>query len=145
MEPFKLEIYPSCESRDLTAEFLADLHRGWLEVVGVLREIGAGKIASFSGLEITLLDDDEMARIHGEFLSDPTTTDVITFQHGELLIGVEVAERQAVDFGTTVEREIALYGIHGMLHLAGFDDRDPQDAQEMAERQQALLKEHFSA
>jgi probable rRNA maturation factor len=84
-----------------------------------------------------------MARLHGEFLNDATTTDVITFEHGELLIGVEVAARQAGEFGSLADREIALYGIHGMLHLAGFDDRSSTDAKEMAVRQEEVLSECF--
>lgn len=140
---FQLEIFSLCESRCFSAQQLDEFHRGWSEVVQVLREIGVGEIGDFEEFEITLLDDVEMARVHGEFLSDPTTTDVITFQHGELLIGVEVAERQARDYETSANREIALYGIHGMLHLAGFDDRVPADAQIMAVRQEELLTTHF--
>ncbi len=105
----------------------------------ILREIGTGEIAELESLEISLLDNGEMARIHGEFLKDATPTDVITFEHGELLIGVEVAEKQAVEYGTSADRELALYGIHGMLHLAGFDDRDPRDAKIMSQRQEELL------
>ena len=141
----QLEIFPACKSREFSPEFLAVLQEGWLSVAGVLREIGVGEMPTFLSMEISLLDDEEMSRIHGEFLSDPTPTDVITFQHGELLIGVEVAERQAGEFATSTEREIALYGIHGMLHLAGFDDRDPDDAKAMSLRQEELLNVHFSA
>jgi len=90
-----------------------------------------------------LLDDGEMARLHGEFLGDANATDVITFEHGELLIGVEVAGRQAEEFGSEVDREIALYGIHGMLHLSGYDDIDVDDANQMALRQKELLDQCF--
>lgn len=109
----------------------------------VLRKIGVGEIVTFAEFEISLLDDEEMVRVHGEFLEEPTTTDVITFQHGELLIGVEVAARQAIDYETSADREIALYGIHGMLHLAGFDDQNPEDAALMKDRQEELLEAHF--
>jgi probable rRNA maturation factor len=56
---------------------------------------------------------------------------------------VEKAQKQAVEFGTSADREIALYGIHGMLHLAGFDDRDPADAKIMSLRQEELLLKVF--
>lgn len=146
MKPsFHLEVHASCQSRGFSDQYLKAFHLGWFSVANVLREIGVGEIVGLRHLEVTFLDDDEMARLHGEFLSDPTTTDVITFQHGELVIGVEVADRQAVEFGTTPELEIALYGIHGMLHLAGFDDRTVEDSQQMKIRQEELLYEHFSA
>jgi probable rRNA maturation factor len=85
-----------------------------------------------------------MARLHGEFLGDATTTDVITFDHGELLIGVETAKRQSLEFETSIHREIALYGIHGMLHLAGFDDRDSPEAKLMERRQKDLFSKVFA-
>ena len=102
-----------------------------------------GVINELIEIEITLLDDDEMSRLHGEFLGDSSTTDVITFHHGELLIGVEVAARQALEFGSSPDREIALYGIHGMLHLSGYDDRCSDDAKVMSDKQGELLKEYF--
>jgi len=138
-----VEVFPSCRSREISSDFLGKLLSGWTVVADILREIGVGEMAKLKGLEISLLDDGEMSRVHGEFLQDATPTDVITFEHGEVLIGVEVAEKQAVEFGTSLEREIALYGIHGMLHLAGFDDRDPEDAKIMARRQEELLLKIF--
>ncbi|MDB4508037.1 rRNA maturation RNase YbeY [Akkermansiaceae bacterium] len=143
MSEMQFEIHPTCQSREFTDQLLSILHSGWSEVAEVLRKIGVGKIVTFSEFEISLLDDEEMARVHGEFLKDPTTTDVITFQHGELLIGVEVAERQSIDYGASADLEIALYGIHGMLHLSGFDDRSPEDAELMKARQEELLEVYF--
>lgn len=143
MSEMQLEIHPTCQSREFTDQLLSILYSGWSEVAEVLRKIGVGEIVTFSEFEISLLDDEEMARVHGEFLKDPTTTDVITFQHGELLIGVEVAERQSIDYGASADLEIALYGIHGMLHLSGFDDRSPEDAELMKARQEELLEVYF--
>jgi len=138
-----VEVYPACSSREMGAELLLRLTNGWNEVFELLKEIGVGELPQMEGVEITLLDDDEMARIHGEFLDDASPTDVITFDHGELLVGVETAERQAAIFASSPDREIALYGIHGMLHLAGFDDRCEKDAKAMAVRQMELLERFF--
>ena len=139
-----IEVYSRCQSRDISPELLDRLIAGWEEVFQFLREIGEGEIRELGGIEVTLLDDDEMSRLHGEFLDDATSTDVITFDHGELLIGVEVAARQAGEFGSSPDREIALYGIHGMLHLSGYDDRNPDDARLMAGKQEELLGVFFA-
>jgi len=139
-----VEIYPRCLTRNFSGAFLERLESGWAEVFGILRGAGVGVISDLGGIEVTLLDDDEMARLHGEFLADPRTTDVITFEHGELLIGVETAARQSLEYKTSVDREIALYGIHGMLHLAGFDDHDPVEERVMADRQEELFTEVFA-
>ena len=139
-----VEIYPKCLSRSFSVEFLKRLESGWREIFEILHKIGKGVISDLELIEITFLDDDEMARLHGEFLGDATTTDVITFDHGELLIGVETAERQSLEFETSIHREIALYGIHGMLHLAGFDDRDSLEAKLMERRQKDLFSKVFA-
>ncbi|MEJ6580211.1 MAG: rRNA maturation RNase YbeY [Akkermansiaceae bacterium] len=127
----------------MSDDLLLLLTKGWNGVFELLTEIGVGEIPQLEGVEITLLDDDEMGRIHGEFLDDDSPTDVITFDHGELLVGVETAQRQAGIFASSPDLEIALYGIHGMLHLAGFDDRSEKDAKAMANRQMELLERFF--
>lgn len=140
----ELSIYARCNSRKMPDELLTNLHAGWFSTIEALKKIGVGEIVELDEIEVTLLDDSEMARVHGKYLNDATTTDVITFPHGELLIGVEVAARQAEEFGTSADMEIALYGIHGMLHLAGFDDHSQSDFEKMAARQEELLRECFA-
>jgi rRNA maturation RNase YbeY len=94
-----------------------------------------------AALEVNLISDEEISRVHADFLDDPSATDVITFEHGELLISVDTAERQAAENGLTVAEEVWLYAIHGLLHLGGWDDHEPLEAAEMAALQQQLLAE----
>lgn len=93
-------------------------------------------------VSVALLDDREIARVHGHFLNDPGPTDVITFPYGssgEILISVETAARQALEYGGSWERELALYLVHGLLHLSGYDDRDEEGRRTMEELQEAVL------
>jgi probable rRNA maturation factor len=138
-----VEVYAISRAVAIPGKLLRCLEDGWNRTFRLLKDLGIGEIASLENLEISLLDDDEMARVHRNFLQDDRPTDVITFAHGELLIGVETACRQAREYGTGIERELALYGIHGMLHLAGFDDRNPDDFEKMAARQEELCAEIF--
>ncbi|MES2598908.1 MAG: rRNA maturation RNase YbeY [Verrucomicrobiota bacterium] len=92
-------------------------------------------------IEISLISDDEIARVHGEFLEDPTPTDVITFHHGEILISVDTAERQGLENGQSLADETALYIIHGLMHLGGWDDHEPEEAAEMARVQEEIWKQ----
>lgn len=82
-----------------------------------------------------------MARVHGDFLGDPTETDVITFPYGEILVCPAVARDRAAEFGLEVEQEVLLYALHGLLHLAGYDDTTPKLAGEMSKAQARLLKQ----
>lgn len=90
-------------------------------------------------LEITLMDDAMIAHVHQEFMQIPGATDVITFQHGEILISLETAARHAIDFNDPFEREILRYIVHGMLHLAGHDDAQPADQAVMEAAQEQIV------
>jgi len=90
-------------------------------------------------VEISLVDDEAIAAVHGDFLDDPTPTDVITFHHGEILVSVETAAREAAARGGPALRETALYLIHGLLHLHGHTDADPELRAVMHEVQDRIL------
>lgn len=92
-------------------------------------------------IEITVVDDADIARVHGEFMADPSPTDVITFHHGEILVSADTALRQGREHGQPLNEELGLYMIHGLLHLAGWDDHDAAEAARMAEMQTAILAE----
>lgn len=81
-----------------------------------------------------------MARVHREFLQIDGPTDVITFPYGEILICASVALENAERFRVSVQDEIVLYGIHGLLHLNGYDDISPESARRMHTMQVNLLK-----
>jgi probable rRNA maturation factor len=92
-------------------------------------------------IQFVLVDRETMARVHGSFLGDPTETDVITFPYGEILVCPAVARDQAPGYGLNPEQEVLLYALHGLLHLAGYDDTTPAAAKQMARAQARLLKQ----
>ena len=91
-------------------------------------------------IEITLLGEAAIAKVHGEFLGDHTPTDVITFEHGEILIGFPIAVANAKKLGHPAIHEIALCAIHGILHLLGYDDLTESERVIMHSRQDEILK-----
>lgn len=91
-------------------------------------------------VEATILSDRAIGRVHDEFFSDPEPTDVITFHHGEILIGAGVVTENAERYNRTPDEEAALCYIHGLLHLGGWDDLEPQDAKDMARMQEQIFK-----
>lgn len=96
-------------------------------------------------IEFTIVSDEEIAAVHAEFLDDPTPTDVITFHHGEILVSADTALRQGAEHGQPLNTELALYMIHGLMHLGGWDDHEPEEAAEMTRRQEAILLEVLKA
>jgi probable rRNA maturation factor len=81
-----------------------------------------------------------MARVHADFLGDPTETDVITFPYGEIVVCPAVARDHAAEHDLNANEEVLLYALHGLLHLAGYDDTTPAAARRMATAQTQLLK-----
>ena len=108
----------------------------------VIQEVVAShpgsELEELEELELSLVDDATLAEVHADFLDDPTVTDVITFPHGEILVSVEMAARRAEEFGKGLRGETFLYLIHGILHLAGLDDRNEEDAAAMAQEQERI-------
>ena len=97
--------------------------------------------ADLAKIEVVLIDCATMARIHADFLGDPSETDVITFPYGEIVVCPAVAREQGPRFGLEVGHEVLLYAIHGLLHLAGYDDRTEKEAREMARIQRRILND----
>jgi probable rRNA maturation factor len=89
-------------------------------------------------LSIAFLTDAAIARIHADFLADPRTTDVITFEGnksvqsaGEICVSVDTASRYAARHNRNFSEELMLYVVHGWLHLCGYTDLTPQKKQIM--------------
>lgn len=92
-------------------------------------------------LSIVFVDDAEMARLNETYVHHQGPTDVITFQHGEIVISTERAKAQAKDYRRPSHEELARYIVHGLLHLAGYDDTRPALRRLMHRRQETVLGE----
>lgn len=101
-------------------------------------------LATADELEVNFVDDEVIADLHLRFMDIPGATDVITFEHGEIHISVETAARQAEQYGNGFERELMLYIIHGLLHLAGYEDAIEVEQLRMNRLQEGILAEVWS-
>jgi probable rRNA maturation factor len=99
------------------------------------------ELAALPDVEITILGARAMAKVHRDFLGIPGPTDVITFPYGEILVCAPVAADRAREFGHDTTTELALYAIHGLLHLSGHDDITPAKEKRMAAAQEKILAE----
>ncbi len=102
------------------------------------REGGAG-LAKLAQIDVVFISDRRMSLLHRRFMQIDGPTDVITFQHGEIFISVETAQRQAKAQRTSWLYELRLYLVHGLLHLHGFDDRKEKDRARMAALQERIV------
>ncbi len=98
-------------------------------------------------LSVAILSNRELATIHGNFMDDPSTTDVITFEGqsslgaaGEICISADMAKRYAAQLNRPFSEELTLYLVHGWLHLAGYDDLRPKLKRAMRRAEQRAMK-----
>ena len=103
------------------------------------RESPSAPLPELQEVEVSFVSDATIAKVHRDFMNIPGATDVITFDHGEIVISTETARANAIEFGRTLDEELALYVIHGLLHLNGFEDKEPAKAARMHRLQEEIL------
>jgi len=98
-------------------------------------------------LSLVFLEDRALAQLHADYLEDPTTTDVITFEGdsghglaGEICVSVDTARAYAQQHRHDFATELLLYVVHGWLHLAGYDDLQPVKKRAMRRAETRALK-----
>ena len=98
---------------------------------------------------LSLVSDDEIALLNEKHLGHMGPTDVLTFNlqdggvnailEGEIALSVDTARREAERHGHGVEAELALYAVHGVLHLLEYQDDTPKAASRMHETEDRIL------
>ena len=111
------------------------------------------KVAS-AQLSVALVDDAGIARLNEIHLGHQRSTDVLAFDlrddhgagagqapsiDGEIVLSVETATRESRKRGHDVVAEMALYAVHGTLHLLGYDDRGEEEAARMHDQEDEIL------
>lgn len=98
-------------------------------------------------LNVVFVNDSQLTSLHTAWLQDETRTDVITFdlssgreRMGELYVSVPCAYRLARERGVSPARELALYVVHGVLHLCGHDDVRRAERARMRSAERAILR-----
>ena len=106
-------------------------------------------------ISVALVDDVSMRRVNRRFHGADRATDVLAFpmadkkkdSHdrllGEIIVSIDRARVQAKRFGNTLDKEVALYLVHGLLHLLGYRDHRPKDFDRMCALQDFIMENYF--
>ena len=125
---------------------------------GLLRQVTRDLLEKLSipeyEISIQIISAKKMAALNQHYLQHEGSTDVITFDYqrgydelktdldgivGEIYISIQDAVAQASEFRTSWQEELTRYVIHGVLHLAGYDDLTPRKRKEMKQMENRLL------
>lgn len=109
--------------------------------------------AAESELSVALVDSADMAAANWRWRGRRGPTDVLAFsllegdhaRHrgallGDVVIAVDIAERQAREAGHSLGEELLRLLIHGVLHLFGYDHAAPAEARIMQQRERELFE-----
>ena len=78
-------------------------------------------------LSVAIVSDRRMRALNRQFRGKDAVTDVLSFPAqdrgflGDIVIAAGVAQRQARDAGHSVQTELRVLALHGLLHLLGYD------------------------
>lgn len=110
----------------------------------LLKEYGSDK--NWDELILHFVDKKTISDIHEQFFQDPTPTDCISFPFpppskllGEVFVCPEVALEYAKKKQKDPYKETALYIIHGLLHLLGYDDIETSERRKMRKEERRCL------
>ena len=98
-------------------------------------------------ISVVFCDDPFIQTLNAEYRGKNKPTDVLSFAQddpevlGDIIISLPTAARQAASANWPLESEIALLGIHGLLHLLSYDDESAAGAWDMQRRTEAALTE----
>ncbi|MCJ7575322.1 MAG: rRNA maturation RNase YbeY [Dehalococcoidia bacterium] len=143
-------------------EFRASVDGSWVKKIirQVFRDEG---IPSPYEVSLVVTDSETVQRLNRDYRGIDEPTDVLAFymlpqkgadfsfalppdgvtRLGEVLVSYPQALAQAKEQGHSLERELALLVIHGILHLLGYDHEKPAEESKMRERERELLERYF--
>ena len=114
-------------------------------------------------VSISFVDDGEIHELNRQWRGVDRPTDVLSFECdgagedalpfdaeveayelGDIVVAVDVAERQAPEYDMSFADELSLLITHGLLHLCGYDHMVEDEAEEMEARERELLSDFWN-
>jgi len=104
-------------------------------------------------VNVSFVDDEYMTELHIKWMDEPGTTDVLSFPMdmpetpgeavtlGDIVISPVVAAEQAKVQGHSIEHEIYILAVHGLLHIIGYDHADKAEEKVMFDLQEKIVRD----
>lgn len=112
--------------------------------------LGGGEVG------VILADDEDLRALNQKYRNKDLATDVLSFSFlepqeakasdnrefavGDIYISVERAREQADEAGHSLEKEVFLLAIHGLLHLLGYDHEQEEQKRVMQQKEKQIMK-----
>lgn len=133
-----IEIYS--EQIDFQLEHV-DRITTWLEAAAAEEGYEVGDI------NIIFCDDEYLLNVNRQYLNHDYYTDIITFDYseeemvsGDLFISIDRVRENAEEFHQLFSEELHRIMVHGVMHLCGYQDKEPLEKTEMTGKEDFYLK-----
>lgn len=150
-----LKINLSEENDNLSPEtnkLLEEIYQALIEKEGLGQE---------AEVSLLLTNNEEIQELNRDYRNLDQATDVLSFPIyereeieallkdqegpelillGDIIISMERAGEQALEYGHSLKREVAYLFVHGLLHLLGYDHLEEDEKKEMRTREEEILK-----
>jgi len=133
-----------------------DVPLAWLDgATDTLEEIGRSLDPIGAGVNIVVVGDAYIRDINARFRGKDRATDVISFSYldddtpgdddlaGEVYISHDMVKKEADDLGVDVSHLFLRLGVHGLLHIQGYEHDTDDDARRMEVREREILAAHL--
>ncbi len=119
------------------------IHKGFCRTL--VRSVLSFLKIPFEEVSLYFVTEKQIAKLHEQFFQDSIPTDCISFpldkNHlGEVFVCPAVAVSYAKKKGIDPYREIALYIVHGLLHLIGYDDLGKKTKLAMRKKEKSCMR-----
>lgn len=122
-----------------------------LDFVREVLAAAATRLGVGGEVSVSFVGDEEIHELNQRYRNVDRSTDVLSFPMddadelgdgllGDIVISVPTAQRQAVEYAHSLEREVGFLLVHGFLHLNGFDHDEPEAQREMFDIQDEVLE-----
>ena len=124
----------------------------------ILREIASDLEPRERAVDIVLIDDKSIREINRDYRGRDAATDVISFSYledggpaqeedivGEIYISLETVRREASELGVDWKHLFLRIGVHGLLHVVGYEHGTDDDAERMERQERKVLSRHLGS
>ncbi|MFH1825183.1 MAG: rRNA maturation RNase YbeY [Candidatus Firestonebacteria bacterium] len=103
-------------------------------------------------INVIITNDKYIKKINKEYRYKNQSTDVISFSYnsffpgrklilfGDIIISLDTAKKQALEYGHSLEKETAILLIHGLYHLMGYNHYRKKEYRLMKQKEENAIK-----
>lgn len=114
-----------------------------------ISEVARQEACHFNFVELVFVDEEKIKEVNIKHLEHHYVTDIITFRYdddptnneieGTLFCCAQRIAEQAQEYEQEIDTEFKRVVIHGLLHLAGYDDQSDKEKKQMRKREDFYL------